>query len=350
MPFLFLFTLFLFLFPVEAVNCTPLSRPDNWTFDGVILTYEPDEGVRALRSSITTTYYIAFEGSNFTGAGAVSPDGKWFALPYGYIQTAASSDVRYRVNELRVHSTEPVPRIVARMAWNATFQFEDGIAAVRWLDNDTFFFASGAEGDLMRVSPFTQDVTETDLDPYIHLSPDLTRGVAPHFEGRALFDLESGEVVRRFPALPSGLTVFAWTPDSSAFVTVEMADIERRLVLYNRDGGMIDTLYTFGEDQLLWNFRWSPDGERLAFSLYDPYKNENFLYLGDRSGVIETCIRLNNLHDGAFTSALAWSPDGTQLALLGFGNGLLIYDVNEDRLIHAGNYSGGLLGWGAGEF
>lgn len=343
--------IFLFSFEQQTAwtietACLPeaTTPPDGWTFDGVILTYQPDEGVRARRIDVPTTYYIAFEGSNFTGATALSPDGKWLAFPYGYIQTAAASDVRYVVNELRVHSTERVPRIVGRMAWSVSYQVEDGIPPLRWLDNETLLFATGAEHDLVQVNPFIQEISESELDIYTHLSPDLTRGVAPHFEHLGLFDLEGDELLASFPSQPSGFTLFDWSTDH--LMTLD----DSQLTLRDHNGEILEPVMTLSSEQRLWNFQWS--GHKFAFSLYDPYKNENFLYLGDveTRTITETCVRLNNLHDGVYTSSLTWSPDGSMLALIGYDSGLHIYDLNEKTMFQAAEYSGGLLGWGKGEF
>jgi hypothetical protein len=316
-------------------GCLPeaITPPDGLTFDGVILTYQPDEGIRALRSDVPTTYYIAFEGSNFTAAGSMSPDGKWVAFPYGYIQTAATSDVRYIVNELRVHSTERVPRIAARMGWTVSYQIEDGIPPIRWLDNETLLFETGADHDLVQVNPFTTEITESELDAYTSLSPHLTRGIAPYFERNGLFDIESGDLLTE---LPNGsMEVFEWSNDS--LMTVDFP----QLTLRDHDGAMLETLMTFSEDQRVWNFHWS--GDRFTFSLYDPYKNENFLYVGDVNSrtLTETCFRLRNE-----PSSVEWSPDGTMLALLGYESGLYIYDLNENVIYQVAEYTGGLIGWG----
>ncbi|HEX2620985.1 MAG TPA: hypothetical protein VHL11_12580, partial [Phototrophicaceae bacterium] len=115
----------------------PIAPPEGWSFPGVIVSTVPEDGIRGLRADTFKTYYIAFAGSNFTEGGALSPDGKWYAVPFGYIQTAASSDLRYIVQELRVMSTEALPKVRAQMVWKASYQV-GAIQPIRWLDNASF--------------------------------------------------------------------------------------------------------------------------------------------------------------------------------------------------------------------
>jgi WD40 repeat protein len=328
----------------------PVARPEGWTFAGIIASIVPDDGIRGLRADTFKTYYLAFAGSNFIEGGALSPDGRFLAVPYGYIETAGTLDVRYKVNELRIISTEAFPQIRARIGWQATFQHPN-IPQVLWLDDETLLFPQGSFLDGLspqRVKPFTNEVMPDTVLMGMRFSPDLTRAFSPDYDSWGLFDLSSGAVLARYPTLP-----LAWSPDSSLFARVSDTGMERWLQLVDREGQLLANAADITPDRRLWNFRWSPDGSKFVYSAYDPYKNENTLYIGDMTTqtVTDACVLLVNRHDGEHESGVVWSPDGTQLALLTSQatddpNALQILNVETGERYSIGVYAGGLMGWG----
>lgn len=357
------FLLFIVFSPASAQTWTlvrdcapePVPRPEGWTFPGVIVSIMLDDGVRGLRAETFRTYYIAFAGSNFIEGGGLSPDGATFAVPYGYIETAAAFDVRYKVNELRIISTEAVPQIRARIGWKATFQDPD-IPQIQWRDDETLIFPQGSFLDGLSpqtVQPFTGESQTSDFGALTgqnisQWSPDFTRAFSPDYDSWALFDLASGAVLGRFAA-----PLFLWSPDASMFATTSDVENQRGLQLYDRHGTWIDRVADLTTDRRLWNFLWSPDGAKFAYSAYDPYKNENTLYIGDMASktVTEPCVLLVNRHDGQRESGIIWSPDGTQLALLTSSafddpNAVQIMEVATGERYSIGVYAGGFIGWG----
>ncbi len=316
-------------------------------FPGVIVLRDRDEGVRALRAEVGTPYYVAFLGSNFTDAGALSPDGRFFAMPYGSIQTAATSDVRYRVSEIRVQTTARVPQIYARIPWDATFQNlgrPDDIPSILWLDSDSLLFEAGAFSDQrQQVTLPDGEITASALSTYQDLAPDLARGFRRVDVRRGLFDVQTGDLLAEFAADARAV----WMPDSSRFALVSAAT----LTVHDRDGAPLERLTSIGADFRLWNFAWSPQATgseaRYVFSLYDPYRNENYLYVGSGRSITPTCIRLANQHDGRTESGVVWSPDGSTLALVGYDGGIYLYDFETLRRIEAA-VLGGLLAWRGG--
>jgi WD40 repeat protein len=335
-------------------ECAPPSvpRPEGWRFPGVITSLVLDDGIRGFRADTFRTYYLAFAGSNFVEGAALSPDGTWLAVPYGYIQTAAAFDVRYIVNELRLISTGLNPQIQRQLSWQASFQYPD-IAPIEWLDNETLLFPQGSflQGQtLQTVNPLTNEAAPLDVGglngkPLTALSPDLTYAFSPNLDTWALFDLNSGERQEQFPA-----PALDWSPDGRYFAGVVDG---RSLHLYDRDGTAIAHVADVGVDRRVWNFSFAPDGSRFIYTAYDPYQNENTLYIGDMDGetIIDTCILLMNRHDGERESGVLWSPDSTQLVLLTSDrlddpNALQIYDLEENVRYSVGVYIGGLIGWG----
>lgn len=344
--------------PLWTLNRTcaadPIPTPEGFDFPGAIISVVPDDGVRALRAATRQTYYVAFAGSNFIEGGALSPDGKWYAVPYGYIQTAATSDFRYIVQELRVISTGTVPQIVARMAWQATFQVGK-LQPIRWLDNETLIFAQGSflqEQTPQVVKPFSEEAQPGDLGDYAYLSPDLTRGFKLIGDSWSLIDVATAKTLTRFPALTDQLILFRWSPDSSRFAAIKEQADSRTLQFYGREGNLTANVAALTQERLPWNFAWSPDGTKFVFSAYDPYKNENTLHLGDiqTQTVTDTCILLVNRHEGKHDSGVLWSPDGNQLLMVTSArfddrSAQQIMDVATGIRYSLGVYTGGLIGW-----
>src|SRR5262249_43612774 len=87
-------------------HCMPgaVHLPDDSAFAGAIFTAD-NRGIHASRADRTTSYIIAFEGRNFTPVGDFSPDGRWFAVPYGRVEYGNMLENRYVVTEWRVYST-----------------------------------------------------------------------------------------------------------------------------------------------------------------------------------------------------------------------------------------------------
>ncbi len=72
-----------------------------------ILFLSDHEGIRAIRSAVSTTYVIAFSDhhSSFATSGSLSPDGKWFAYPTGTSEQANSTDRNYEFEHIHFVDT-----------------------------------------------------------------------------------------------------------------------------------------------------------------------------------------------------------------------------------------------------
>lgn len=344
----------------QATDCSPPTiSAGQAAFSGIIASWVPGDGVRAQRPELATTYYLAFDGSNFTAGGAMSADGRYYAVPHGVIQTNSSADVRYVVQELRVITSETVPRIVARVPWQASFPVgtrfatTQGIPAIQWLSSDTFAFPSGSmNGEQVweRVAPFNQPTTVEDFPAAAAspLSPNGLIGLRPDGLGWAIYDPSSGAETARLPRLSAAQTR-AWSPDSAYLAVVVDRPDGTALALFSADGAPVADVQAAEPGQQVWNVRWSPDGARLAYALFDPETGLNRVLIYDLASgeTQDTCIDLVT-----HPQALAWSPDGAQLALVadvGGGEALWLFDLAEGTLQRLGSASGGLLGWFAGE-
>jgi Tol biopolymer transport system component len=127
-----------------------------------------------------------------------------------------------------------------------------------------------------------------------------------------------------------------------------------QLELFDRDGVSLDVIFledngyrvrsTFDEAM---NIRWSPDGRYLAFITTTlSYPTIISLFIADmqEKHVYNTCIEPG---DG-----LAWSPDGTKLAMMDFYDfkryrPVIILDLETWSLYTVAYHDGSVIGWRA---
>lgn len=346
------------LSPVMAQACIPPSVGDPGAFSGVILSIAPSDGVRALRPELQTTYYVAFDGANFTAGGAASPDGRYYAVPNGSIQTNSTADVRYVVQEIRVITTEIVPRILARIPWQASFPVgtrfatTQGVPVIQWLDAQTLAFPSGSMNGAQTWQRIDFSASPADIQPFeaagfAPLSPDMRRGLKPDALGWAIYDIETTSQLEHLPRL-SAAQFMAWSPDSSRLATLINSADGTALTLFWRGGAQALAVVSVEAGQTIWNVHWSPNAAQLAYALYDPEINRSRLYLYDVQADLsaDTCLDLLPQ-----PQAVAWSPDGAKLAVLTETRGesaLYAFDPAVSSLSRLSPYSGGLLGWFVG--
>jgi len=307
-----------------VTNNTPIE-----SFSGRIFAYEPEVGIRAVRADLTTSYFVAFEGANFTGAAAISPSGDFVAIPSGLISFSTLVDETYQINEIRIQSTDPSTTTIAnRISWNANYrgtQQDLVMRDLRWLDETSLLYAADSWqnniGDtvISTINVMT-DETEAWDNPLIKqlangLSPDNTRGFGLYDFQIGLYDIESGALLRDYTAQRA--TLAGWSPTSDHLIiqTSERIDGEYipYLELVERDGEAVDRIANLSAAQL----RWSPDGTQFAFSTYDDDLRAHQLFIGDMETktLTDMCVsvRYGNITTGY---GLMWSPDSTILAVL----------------------------------
>lgn len=150
---LFLITLF-FVFPIHTQVSEPYSIAEGWEiastcleddaepledFEGALFFYSEDANLRVWRHDYPTTYFVGLEGKNFIRAGALSPDGKLFAVPAGRIDNGSIMTSHLVVDEIRIYSTDPRGELVYQFPW----QFRDlvntqnpHVASIQWVDGE----------------------------------------------------------------------------------------------------------------------------------------------------------------------------------------------------------------------
>lgn len=346
--------------PIEQ-QCVdePTMPPEGWTFEGTIFTLG-DYGVHAIRADIATPYYVAFSGDTvFPNIGALSPDGRWFAVPAGQTGYGPGGSSIFDISEIRVYSTDG--RRELHRVWGVG-KVTEGISAYyavtspQWIDNEhLLYYSSDDPWQILVINPFTQEAAQWQGDKINPLftipSPDRTRAIYPAL-GQSidtvewgLYDFPREQLIAPLPSLvyDAITSPVDWAPDSSSFAALienpreENTPYSGALVLFDRNGEQTDVLTQlfpqFTQDAP--TLRFSPDGRYLAFSRF----RETDLLMADISNRHITAKCLNEDVYG-----LAWSPDGHQLAFTYNGN-VVILDLESNELYTAAYNIGAVLDW-----
>ncbi|MBK9123246.1 MAG: PD40 domain-containing protein [Chloroflexi bacterium] len=304
----------------------PVAAPDA-PFPGMLVTIA-DDAVRAYREGVPTTYVLSFAGGNFLRGASVAPDGRHIAVPNGVITTVTSSDIRYTVQEIRIVTTETVPRITVRIPWRASFPVGSpftsagDIPPVQWLDGETVLLVQGTlseEQTWVTVNPFHADALPEPaaVQDAVTRSPDGSRAVVVRDGDWVLVGVGSAQ---NTVTLPSGIDVSraVWSPTSSS-IAVPLREAGRgALAVFDAATGARSDLIAFERYQAARSVRWSPDGLRLAFALFDPQTGMNRLHVAELATqrVVDLCVELGIAGNEPNTSAVVWSPDGNSLAMV----------------------------------
>jgi hypothetical protein len=272
---------------------------------------------------------------------AVSPNGKWLAYSVIVKGVQAGNTSNWVV------VVDPAGKQVA------TVRRDDWSEVSRWLDNDRLVVKQDPRNpivpqitNLTILNPFTNE--QRDLSPdfqdlynlnwlpdWLKLSetvydPTLTRVVYPRLtndgEDVVLEDLTNNKILSRIIPVATPHAVPIWSPDGSRFLIANAtiyagAEGPQDFELYSisRDGEttQLTNLNAFYSRTFISDYRWSPDGRYIIFSLEG--------WLGDSTisssswAVLDTqnmevtnyCIEpYIHLYTGPF-----WSPDSRQFVV-----------------------------------
>jgi WD40 repeat protein len=355
--------------------------PEGWTFPGVILM-TGHYGIHAVSADVPTPYVVAFiprvprDGAE-TATGVLSPDQRWYAT------TEAAINYSGLLAEVSVYKIVIYSTVSARekyeMGWENIYEAHNA-RSIRWRDNDHIIYETTQTpkiGDdysrdkAFLINPFTQEMTKWNgqLDPLAIIdffpSPDWTRAVynqvwydiAPDVKDDwGLFDPinESQPILNLSLA---NLSQIGWSPDSAQFAaetetTSDSGELNNQLELFDRDGVNLGSIFLETNRQRIRNtfsvssnIRWSSDGRYLAFITTTlNYPTVISLYIADmqEKRVYDTCIEPG---DG-----LAWSPDGTKLAMMDFYDykrqrPVIVLDLETWGLYTVAYHDGSVIGW-----
>lgn len=366
--------------PIERRCVAELTPPKDWTFPGSILM-SGSYGIYAIQAAWSTPRVAVFLKSNWY-EWILSPDGHWL------VTTDQIEDNRGLTNDptsvqvkgFKVYSTWN-PKKTYTIPWQANYTFEAGTGntkeyfdqSVRWWDNEHLVYVNqGSKGiwedgsQLVLINPFNQQIASlpNNLEKATYLllpnsiysaSPDHTRLVAHPLTSTyyELYDLNLDQPLTQ--NLENNIRWVAeviWKPDSQAFVNLVRVGNGYSIMLYDRNGKVLDKLAEGGN--AFFDYRsggWSPTGDYLIF-----LREAGFLAGGDKIDelylanlserkIINTCLRVSR-------KSFAWSPDDRLLSFIGPGQKgatpfVKILDIKNWRAYTVAQHKGAIIGWRA---
>ncbi len=358
---------------VERCVGEPTKPPKGWSYDGTILM-TGYAGIHGVNAKWDTPRVLAKLSDKDVWGGAISPDGKWYASPYGEVFRTQSNNVITDVNQIYVYRLMGNNEKII-VDWSQIESYQMTYAQIYWRDNENFTYLNN-ENTLL-INPFSGKQSIWPEPGFIYDANDQYRSQFAPDWSRVIYtqpDNETGERIKHLYALPANdllarLAIeipVSWKPDSSGFlatiVNQESLPSTSELVLFDRYGKLLKKLTISKERFSGHTLGWSNDSRYFAFisfaySSFETYSPENRLYIADikEQKIIDTCLTIGE--------GMAWSPNHNLLTFFEPKEGLkrvLILDmisyklygvanhlVGYDYRIYQGNYgaSDRILGW-----
>ncbi len=338
-------------------NCVvPTTAPPDWELDGTVLVSD-SIGIHAYHADwetprvIIPLHYPANNISSGTLFGALSLDGQWYATTYGGSgRDSGTYSVTISVDELRIYNIFSDDVIILDPP-NDLYTLYTNVPSDRvyWIDNSHLLFADLVfdihTGEIVP-SEFATSFSIYGGGAYSTFpSPDWTRTVQ-EMTAKVLLNIETDEILSYFPF--DSISV-EWSPDSTRFALLEGAPYafdRRSLRLYDRDGQLLDLIYSVEGNDLITGMLWGLDNNTLIFWVRERETLQNQLYIADiqARSIVNTCL---NSYSGA------WSRlNENQIATLDNRprndglNYLLIFDIEAQTVYPVANFIGGsIMAW-----
>jgi hypothetical protein len=360
----------------------PTTPPDNWSFDGTILT-EDEAGIHGIRSDWETAHVLAFTNVVSPGNrlldGSLSPDMQWYAAAEGDTScNGTCMNYSAEIEQLHIFNLSGAyPRQYTSLSWDLLYNaYHTGYDAPRitWLDNETFLYpftvrenpADWGTTELRSINPFTNIISQwtNSVDPTpvgSYVSPDLTRDfIIEWLEGeRHVYLVNSATQQNLFEFDTAFITLSAfniWSPNSQFFISAKWLDEDHaQLELRDKNGNFISVITYLAHRNLFYppqvteNFAWSPDSRYMTLNIGQlaadgNYLTDNTAYVIDlqEQKIIDLCL------DPMYYPI--WSPDSEQLAIYNHSDQVTIMgllDINSLEYYSAAYNIAFPIGWRA---
>jgi hypothetical protein len=346
-------------------SCLAVERelPIDGTFKGVLILNRKENtcllDLQTQKQQVLPTASNGdFEKWDFT----VSPDGKWFA----YIEIYSDTSGHYQSHQLKLVTADGQQQVIPN--WKELWS-----TIIGWLDNQRLALTlrEHDDGTVIVLNPFTgqsQELKPTfnDIkndDPVLwYTTPRFPEAIYDSTLTRVaylslgntyrLWDAQSRNVLwQRYAHVPSSRP--EWSPDQERVAVVAETTRDRfELFSIDRDGKEtqltdMDVAYPDVFSTWVGAFNWSPDGHQITFWLnisQGDYWDANWrLETVDTSTkqVVDYCI-VSSRRSGYQTPI--WSPDGRYLAVNSDIYGVVLIDVQQNRIFKIGNEDL-VIGW-----
>jgi Tol biopolymer transport system component len=287
----------------QTVPPLPLSQIN---FDG-ILFISSEDGTRAIRNPIPTTYIIAPSDHyrSFGSSGSFSPDGKWFAYPTGTSGRAnwVARHYQYeRINFINTYTGQRVfyvPTDEGELFVGRSYPIQGQYATVNWLSNTQYILDNKT---VVNVETQTSEeyTGDTPLNTLLSgmISPDGTQVITYG----DIIDATSGEVVVRFEN-PSHSD---WLKNGTGYYFVSSKldkEYFYNTYIYNRDGSLRFSQDVYGI--VSQTGQWLGWNEGIGKDSNTAYNS--FIKNTQNNQTVELCANVRSI---------AFSPDDTQAAIL----------------------------------
>lgn len=355
----FAFTLMPITWPVVE-HCLPeVTAPSvdtEWTFPGAILLHGW-AGIHAVQADWDTPHIAAFinPDARYLQPALFSPDQQWVASWTGrqYFRGTQTIEI---YEGILVSSLEDVSETYF-------LDLDDLPEAewpqLRWFDNETLLY--NTEDGAAFLDPFTKSVIRENAEWLARPSPDRTRDIRVILDENnknqwVVYNVEQGSFYAPFTEYWNTEQWMVWTPDSQYFMAITR-HVDGRggsLTLHDRNGAVVEHIYTFSNEQTVYErfhfpfegiralqtpAAWSNDGRYFAFTT-NTYSAIQIVDMQERQ-VIDTCTPMGH--------SLAWSPDNTQLAFMLRANRdqepVMVLDIESWALHVVAYHAGNVIGW-----
>jgi hypothetical protein len=192
---------------IERCITAPAEPPDDYSFEGTIVTFNSVDGLHGFRMDTPSRYYIAFSNdTEYSRFGAFSPDGRWFASYLGRMEREYSMmfNNSYYITHLRIVSTLPDRQSYLFPIDLYQYRFNPYFNSPIWADETQVLLRNGATSAEAQgwsvINPFigtSRDATAEEAETYtaLYLSQQNIQYEGsfdrPYYPGDALM-LENG--------------------------------------------------------------------------------------------------------------------------------------------------------------
>jgi WD40 repeat protein len=192
---------------------------------------------------------------------------------------------------------------ITALDWNV-----DGTKLAIGRDDGTLEILNTLSGDTVELANIGTVILSLDWNPVIE--SQLAAGIEGSVE---VYDVESQDFLFYFGTRSEGGSYAAWSPDGTMLVTgdndVIATNDSDMIRLWDNVGQLISDMYSHGNS--ITDVAWSPDVESHLFASTS---------VDDFTTVANAVSReiVSSYERTGTNTAIAWSPDGSQLAIVGY--------------------------------